>query len=539
MKLKSIKITDFKRFTDLTIQNIPETAKLVVLVGPNGCGKTSVFEAFNQWYRYYGWGSPAYDISYFKKVSLRNKFNEEYFDPDGVINIDFYDFENLDNKSEIHGKFYFRSAYRNEPDFLISSLSHMKKPSEKTQENLMRTDTNVSENYQRLVSKTVAGVYAESNNQLTVKALREKILGQIQKSLNNVFPDLELLNIGDPLGDGTFYFKKGTTDKYHYKNLSAGEKSAFDLLLDLIIKREYYPDAIFCIDEPEGHMHTSMQEKVLEELYQNLPEKSQLWIATHSIGMLKKARELNDKNPDSVVFLDFDGKDFDSTVVMEPAEINKSIWNKFLELAFDDFAGLIAPATIVFCEGSPTSKNNKKFDQEVYSKIFEHTKPDVSFISIGSCSELENIDNVSVNIIKEVLKESKIIKLVDLDDRSPEQISDLQRQGIKVLSRRHIEAFLLADEMIKKLCNTKHKSDKISECLEMKNTVIDKSVKERGNPIDDVKSASGEICNELKRILGLTQCGNTKSAFLRDTMAPLLTPDMALYTELENCIFGE
>lgn len=539
MKLKSIKITDFKRFTDLTIQNIPETAKLVVLVGPNGCGKTSVFEALNQWYRYYGWQSGSYDALYFKKQSARNKPNENYFYLNELIEIDFYDFNNKENQSEIHGKFYFRSAYRNEPDFSISSLSHMKKPSEETQENLMRTDTNVSENYQRLVSKTVAGVYAESNNQLTVKDLREKILGQIQKSLNNVFPDLELLNIGDPLGDGTFYFKKGIIDKYHYKNLSAGEKSAFDLLLDLIIKREYYPDAIFCIDEPEGHMHTSMQEKVLEELYQNLLEKSQLWIATHSIGMLKKARELNDKNPDSVVFLDFDGKDFDSTVVMEPAEINKSIWNKFLELAFDDFAGLIAPATIVFCEGSPTSKNNKKFDQEVYSKIFQHTKPDVSFIAIGSCSELESIDNVSINIIKEVLKKSKIIKLVDLDDRSKEQVKECREKGIKVLSRRHIEAFLLANEMIEKLCNTKHKSDKISECLEMKNTAMKKSVEERGNPRDDVKSASGEICNGLKRILGLRQSGSNTPAFLRDTMAPLLTPDMDLYKELENCIFGE
>ena len=390
-----------------------------------------------------------------------------------------------------------------------------------------------------MVSKTVAGVYAESNNQLTVKDLREKILGQIQKSLNNVFPDLELLNIGDPLGDGTFYFKKGIIDKYHYKNLSAGEKSAFDLLLDLIIKREYYPDAIFCIDEPEGHMHTSMQEKVLEELYQNLPEKSQLWIATHSIGMLKKARELNEANPDSVVFLDFDGKDFDSTVVMEPAEINKSIWNKFLELAFDDFAGLIAPATIVFCEGSPTSKNNKKFDQEVYSKIFQHTKTDVSFVSIGSCSELESIDNVSINIIKEVLKKSKIIKLVDLDDRSKEQVKECREKGIKVLSRRHIEAFLLADEMIEKLCNTENQAGKISECLEMKNTAMKKSVEERGNPRDDVKSASGEICNGLKRILGLRQSGSNTPAFLRDTMAPLLTPDMDLYKELENCIFGE
>ena len=36
---------------------MPETAKLVVLVGPNGCGKTSLFEAFNHWYRLRGHGA--------------------------------------------------------------------------------------------------------------------------------------------------------------------------------------------------------------------------------------------------------------------------------------------------------------------------------------------------------------------------------------------------------------------------------------------------------------------------------------------------
>ena len=45
MKIKSIKLKDFKRFTDLTIEGLPETAKLVVMIGPNGCGKSSVFDA--------------------------------------------------------------------------------------------------------------------------------------------------------------------------------------------------------------------------------------------------------------------------------------------------------------------------------------------------------------------------------------------------------------------------------------------------------------------------------------------------------------
>jgi predicted ATP-dependent endonuclease of OLD family len=113
------------------------------------------------------------------------------------------------------------------------------------------------------------------------------------------------------MSTGSFYFEKGASKYFHYKNLSAGEKSVFDLLLDMIIKSIYYPDAIFCIDEPEAHMHTRLQSKVLKELFNLTPANSQLWISTHSIGMLKQAEDLEKTIPGSVVFLDFDNRDFD------------------------------------------------------------------------------------------------------------------------------------------------------------------------------------------------------------------------------------
>ena len=52
MKIKKIHLKNFKRFTDLTIDEIPETAKLVVLIGANGCGKSSLFDAFTQYCSY-------------------------------------------------------------------------------------------------------------------------------------------------------------------------------------------------------------------------------------------------------------------------------------------------------------------------------------------------------------------------------------------------------------------------------------------------------------------------------------------------------
>ena len=46
MRIESVRLSNYKRFTNLTIANIPATARLVVLVGPNGTGKSSVFDSF-------------------------------------------------------------------------------------------------------------------------------------------------------------------------------------------------------------------------------------------------------------------------------------------------------------------------------------------------------------------------------------------------------------------------------------------------------------------------------------------------------------
>jgi predicted ATPase len=537
MKIKEVKLKRFKRFTDLTLSGIPETAKLIVLVGPNGSGKTSLFEALNHWYKFKG----------FKDRGIQDyleKSDGEMSTPDtwrlisaNKVEILFHDDQQL-NQEQIKGKFYFRTAYRNEPDFTITDLKKQHDPAAHIKlQNLMQNDQTVSENYQRLVAQTLAGIYEPSNNTKTVEQLRDELVGKIKSSLSKVFEDLNLRSIGNPLSNGSFYFEKGSAKDFHYKNLSAGEKSVFDLVLDMIIKSSFYSDAVFCIDEPEAHMHTRLQSKLLRELYDLIPGESQLWVSTHSIGMLKEAEDIEEENPGTVVFLDFDNRDFDLVEFMQPTKISKAIWDRFFDLAFADFSKLISPQTIVFCEGTNQGRKYRDFDSLIYGKILGEKHHDTTFVSVGSCSEIQDIENQSVKIISSILKTSKIIKFVDRDDMSDTEVNELLEKGVRTSARRHIECYLLDDEIIQKLCASVGKEDLINQCLEAKAAAIQESVS-RGNPQDDIKSASGKIFTELKRILGLTQCGNNKCAFLRDTMAPLVTEETCVYQELENEILG-
>lgn len=542
MRISSIHLSNFKRFSDLRIEGIPKSTKLVVLVGPNGSGKTSVFEAFNHYYKWRGY------LQYGKQEYLNKANSGESLPPNEWYNIaqnnvkiEFHDMhEMLPGDNQIKGKFYFRTAFRNDPDFTISTMTKQIDPLSKYRfENLMVNDSAVSSNYQKMIAYTVGGIFDPTKQNKLVKELAEELYGIVRCALEHVFEDLTLSSMGDPLVNGSFYFTKGKIENFHYSNLSAGEKAALDLILDLVIQSSYYLDAIYCIDEPEAHMHTMLQGKVLKEIYQLVPETSQLWIATHSFGMLKAAEEIEKQEPGTVVFLDFSNRNFDASEVIRPSKITRAVRDKFYELAMGDYSKLLLPKTIVLCEGDPKGGMNKSFDRAIYTTIFEEEYPDVQFISVGSSNDVIDAEKTMGDLMKLVLKGTEVIKVIDKDDRSVDEIEQLKLEhNVNVLSRRNIESYLLDDEIIGKLCDVQSLADKKDECLRAKENAINNSIA-RENPVDDIKSASRDIYRELKRILKLTGCGNSIPIFLRNIIAPLITPDTTVYKELKKDIFGD
>ncbi|MGH7784090.1 MAG: AAA family ATPase, partial [Candidatus Binatia bacterium] len=358
MKIRELRLVNFKRFTDTTISDIPPAARLVMLVGPNGCGKSSLIDAVYLWFRQHWAGNAYHDDAYHRKQLPGT--TDSY-----SIQVDFHDPQPATDEDR-RKAVYVRTAYRNDPEFLLDSLSRVE-PS--TQEyrihRLIDNDQAVTRNYRRLVSQGFEEVYERARADLTIGEFREQSIGEIRDAVQRLFPGLVLNSLGNPLAAGTFRFDKGESKAFLYKNLSGGEKAAFDLLLDILIKRREFNDTVFFIDEPEAHMSPALQSALVDELFAAVPPESQLWLATHSIGMMRRARDMAETHLGSVVFLDFDASNFDLPVTIRPTEANRPFWKRAMQLALDDLAGYVTPEQVVLCEGGRLT-GGTDFDAECY-----------------------------------------------------------------------------------------------------------------------------------------------------------------------------
>jgi len=533
IRLRRVQITDFKRFTDLTVDSIPPTAKLIMLAGPNGSGKSSFFDALHTWHRCSWRGSHNWDLGYHRKVSSERQDNWQ-----NDVTVEFHT-EKPGEQRERQKAFYFRSAYRNDPEFQTRSLESVPDLVEQDRLNRMiDNDAAVSQNYQRMATQGLEDVYEKESPDVTIGQFREKTIGEIREAMLRVFPDLELNSLGNPLTSGTFKFTKGISAGFLFKNLSGGEKAVFDLILDLVVARREYDRTVFCIDEPESHMNSKLQAELLSVLYDLTPDNCQLMLATHSMGMMRRARDIETSQPGSVCFLDFGDRDFDTQVTIEPAKPNRAFWQRVYEVALDDLAALIAPSRVVICEGAAlgtTTGKNVAHDARCYNAIFEDECPDTRFISAGSASEVE-ADRLGIaEAIRTLVDGLEIVRIVDRDDQSDEEIQEQSAKGVRVLRRRNIESYLFDDEVLTALAESAGQSEKAESLLAKKAELIEQS----DGPTDDLKRIRGPLYNACKSELGLASCGNNAEAFMRVTLAPLVRPGMNVYAELESDIFGD
>ena len=229
MRFKSATIKDYKRFTNLTVQGVPETARLIMLAGPNGSGKSSFFDALSSWHKLYARGNNWNDDYHLKVYSRApNPWNQDQ------ITMTFH--HPAADDSQVKKKLvYTRSAFRNDPEFQTERLQRVPDPLDETRVNRMiDNDVAISRNYQRLVGQVfeIFGAKPMMTNEFIAS-----LIDPIRDPVRRLFPDLVLNSLANPMEDGTFRFTKNASQGFHFKNLSGGEKAVFDLILDLVVAR--------------------------------------------------------------------------------------------------------------------------------------------------------------------------------------------------------------------------------------------------------------------------------------------------------------
>lgn len=268
MRLRKVRLKNgYKRFHDLTIDLGAEPARIIALVGPNGCGKSSVLDGL------------LYYVNAHQRIGEHTGRDHTYHSMNNVPNFNYQNIELEFTKgcySTEHQRrqsigtqatiFSFRSPYR--------FNSHMKiQETRATREIRLNSygasdasslDAKMEENYRRLYS--VYNRYMETEDVKPSEA-KAKIIGDLNASICNCL-DLEISSIGNvEAGKGTLYFKKADHSReFEFNVLSSGEKEIIDLLLDLYLRRDDYNDTVFLIDEPELHINTSVQRKLLIEI---------------------------------------------------------------------------------------------------------------------------------------------------------------------------------------------------------------------------------------------------------------------------------
>ena len=223
--------------------------------------------------------------------------------------------------------------------------------------------------------------------------------------------------------------RDSSTQKYNAAEMSDGERVIFYLIGQCLCAPR---DGVIIIDEPELHLHRSIQAKLWDEIEAERPDCLFIYL-THDLDFAASRTDAN-----KIWLESYDGAQWNWLEVPESDEISEELLLNLL--------GSRKP--ILFVEGDKSS-----LDHFVYCHLY----PEETVIPCGGCSHVIQA-TLSFTALRH-LHRNTCRGLIDRDYRSDNEIEHLKTKGVGVLRVSEVENLFLTEEFLRAMATHLHRDD--------------------------------------------------------------------------------
>jgi len=462
-------IKNFKNISNLLMENIPD---LVVIAGPNGSGKTSIFEAIRVFKAAMG-PYTNQDMNIIQQEVNRQLGNYVALDKEeATISISFelssneksylekhgYDVEKelTETSSLLQGTVTIKKSGGISPSSNSRSLSHLLSHFDPTDElgaimyipafrDLPRGDIGnitlspdwAEQQKTQIIANIRAKFQMMKQNFVTMFIYDQihsddetvKFIPQVQKIFRDFFFPKEFQGVDVDRALAWHFPIKYKNHTHDVDYLSSGEKEILMTFTEIL--KLQLTGSIILFDEPDLHLNAALEKKVISNLDRIVKEGNQIWAITHSLEIIGVVPIEN------LYRMRLSFSENEETNAIELCSDKKDVYEIFNNLGASTGIQLISDK-IVYVEGPS--------DVEILRIFYEEFGDKLSFIETKGVRGIHGMTYVVRKLMDQATKYDSFLMIRDrdfLDDNEREEFISKYDNRAYVLTARNIENLLL------------------------------------------------------------------------------------------------